>query len=579
MLTEDIVYDNAEHFVRNLRISPPIEATRKLTQFYVSARFRLDKHTFDTQYVDGANDGGIDFYHSEDNTSYIVQSKFTYDTKKTDVESIISEIEKINNTITNSNPNDKAVGFVNSLRREFDNSNYYLEIIWLTTHIVSEDVKEQIRTKIHELRNRNGWRMLVDFFAIDIHALDSVIYDINHGYVPYTGRRTLPLQKGEFITNIGEVSRIYSVVCNIRASDLLQWFKDKEEVSTFLQKNIREFLGKKTVNKLIAKSYKDAPDLFWYKHNGIIIFADSVVIDQHTTPAHLVLRNPQIVNGGQTLRTLFNVWDEDGRKDNTATLLIRAYRLPYEDSETYKKSIDIIEGLNSQNPIYPADLHSTDPRQVRLENLLKRLDYAYLRRRNEDPALKRRMSQHTIEMRKLALFYQACKQKSPHSAVTGNVQEIFSTSQYDVVFPEDEINKSLDEFGVNHVVFNYVTAWNAYYIVTQVKNSLPKRDKKFATYTKYFVLVDLYQKLQEWKKLSGLRDWREWKKLLESNSLRDQIWDYCKNAFTTANDMIPNDEEPRDYLKKTNATRDYNNSITGERNFMAATKRAYANLK
>ena len=72
-------------------------------------------------------------------------------------------------------------------------------------------------------------------------------------------------------------------------------------------------------------------------------------------------------------------------KNNPAKILVRVYRLPYEDSETYKRSIDIISALNSQNKIKASDLHSTDPRQVMIENRINELAqrYKYHRKRTE----------------------------------------------------------------------------------------------------------------------------------------------------------------------------------------------------
>ncbi|MBK8585559.1 MAG: AIPR family protein [Bacteroidetes bacterium] len=125
------------------------------------------------------------------------------------------------------------------------------------------------------------------------------------------------------------------------------------------------------MNKALRASFKDDPSLFWYKHNGIIIFADWLEVNYHDR--RVTIRNPQIVNGAQTVTQLYKAYDENRRENNPAKLLVRIYRLPYEDSETYKRSIDIIAALNSQNKIKASDLHSTDPRQVMLENRINDL--------------------------------------------------------------------------------------------------------------------------------------------------------------------------------------------------------------
>ncbi len=153
-------------------------------------------------------------------------------------------------------------------------------------------------------------------------------------------------------------------------------------------KNVREFLGETgkagKINKAIGHSYLSDPDWFWYKHNGIIILADDIFIDR--VKNELVLRNPQIINGGQTLKALFSAYSKNNKAENSAKVLLRIYRLPYEDAETYKRSIEIISALNSQNKINPSDLRSTDPRQVRLERLFQQMGsgYRYWRKRSKE---------------------------------------------------------------------------------------------------------------------------------------------------------------------------------------------------
>jgi len=111
-----------------------------------------------------------------------------------------------------------------------------------------------------------------------------------------------------------EGTGVQCVIAIANINDILNWFKYSDEVKRALQKNVREFLGENPVNKGIEKSYIETPELFWYKHNSIIIFADNISIDKDNSI--LVLRNPQIVNGGQTIRTLFPIYVKNGRRDN-----------------------------------------------------------------------------------------------------------------------------------------------------------------------------------------------------------------------------------------------------------------------
>lgn len=236
-------YQNTDELIRKLSILNKIESTKKLTEFYATARFKIGPERFDRQYTDGSNDGGIDFYFDEDVTFFIFQTKFSGSQKKVNSSEILDEIRKIKNTLTNENPNRRAEDFVNALRRETGNQNAILEILWLTTNIVNQSVKEETQTQLDEWRKENGWQMGMDFVVIDKYALESVIYDVKHGFIPYTGKKVIRLEHGQWMENTREETRMYSIVCSVNVNDILRWFPDSDEIDKFLQKNVREFVG------------------------------------------------------------------------------------------------------------------------------------------------------------------------------------------------------------------------------------------------------------------------------------------------------------------------------------------------
>ncbi len=180
-------------------------------------------------------------------------------------------------------------------------------------------MRDAVQKDLESFREASGWTIFVDFVAIDKRALDTVIYGTSHGYIPYTGKKTLKLENGEWMEMRWEDTNVLSVVCTVKLDELLRWFSNSRQVNRFLQKNVREFLGEKDINRAIAKSYRESPTWFWYKHNGIIIFADNLSIDRDRL--ELTLRNPQVVNGGQTLSALYLAFDKGGRKDSAARVL------------------------------------------------------------------------------------------------------------------------------------------------------------------------------------------------------------------------------------------------------------------
>jgi hypothetical protein len=526
-----------------------MEATKQLTKFFVKARFGIDGDDFYRRFVDGKDDGGIDFYNIEDGTYYIIQTKFSSSSQKASLELILHELDKISNTIIGQNPNQRAAEFVNDLRRQL-NKTCLLEIIWLTTDVIEQSTVLEAQKRLDELRKSHNWSIELDFVPFDSRSLDRMIFDVEHGYIPYTARKRIEILDRKYLVNSGYKTGLYSIVCSVRLVDMLKWLQSSEDVKRYLQKNVREYKGDNQINRAIKKSYLETPEWFWHKHNGIIIFADSISVEPDDR--YLVMRNPQIVNGGQTLRTLFAAYDQQGRKDSDAQVLLRAYRLPYESSETYKKSIEIIKALNTQNAVKPSDLHSTDARQVRIQKLLESMDYKYHRKSGKEF----KAARYAITMRNLALYYHICKNRAPHDGVRGQVEEIFEeTSKYDDVFPEERINRDLSSR--DHVVLDYVVTWTLADLVSKVSKSLPRRYRDLSWYTKYFVLLDVYSKLDSWKKNFGLPGWRNWKEFVESNELENELWGYIDKAFRIATDMIPKDglANPRKFLTRKEAAK------------------------
>lgn len=535
-------YKNAEHLIRKLSVLSKTDATKKLTEFYAKARFRIQGDDFRAQYTDGGDDGGIDFCHSEDATYFIFQTKFAGSSKRVSESEILDELRKLKNTLTKENPNRKAADFVNSLKRETGNRATFLEILWLTTNIVEQSVKDAVQRNLDVWRKANNWTLGIDFVVIDKHALDSVIYDVQHEFIPYTGKKVLRLEAGQWMQTLGEDTNVYSVVCTVEVNDLLKWFRNSDNVKCFLQKNVREFLGEGKIAKGIVRSYLESPAWFWYKHNGVIIFADNLSIDE--SKRELTLRNPQVVNGGQTLSALFLAYDKHGRLDSTAKVLVRVYRLPYENTETYQRSIEIIAALNSQNKIAASDLHSTDPRQIRIEHLLNIVGdgYGYIRKRSVDS----KPSKTHISMRSLALPYYVCKRNVAHEGVRGNVEELFEEqSKYDEVFNEPAINRELK---AGHVVLNYVTVWAIDHLLRKIE--LPQRDAEYHQYSRWFVLADVYRKLSDWKQNRFTLPWEQWSGFLTSPRFETAVTQYSRLMFKTAREMIPRREDARDFFRK-----------------------------
>jgi len=65
-----------------------------------------------------------------------------------------------------------------------------------------------------------------------------------HGYIPYTGKKILKLEQGQWIEITWKEPRVRSVVCIANVNDILKWFRTSDEIDKFLQKTSENFSEK-----------------------------------------------------------------------------------------------------------------------------------------------------------------------------------------------------------------------------------------------------------------------------------------------------------------------------------------------
>lgn len=152
-----------------------------------------------------------------------------------------------------------------------------------------------------------------------------------------------------------------------------------------LQRNIRRYLGLRNnrVNIAIHDTLlSDKADNFYFYNNGITVVCDKFDYNAFQTDDNKVrLKNMQIINGGQTCKTIYETLKSAPESTAmSAYVMIRIYQLAEENKDFIK---DITYATNSQNPVDLRDLRSNDEVQKTLELGMKGLGYIYKRQREE----------------------------------------------------------------------------------------------------------------------------------------------------------------------------------------------------
>lgn len=141
-----------------------------------------------------------------------------------------------------------------------------------------------------------------------------------------------------------------------------------------LEQNVRTFLQLKGgVNKGIRNTILKEPHFFFPYNNGISATAEEAEVRMTAGVAEITaLRNLQIVNGGQTTASIYNVLKRD-RSDGVEQVRVQM-KLTIVPSDMVGELVPKISRFaNSQNKISDADFFSNHPFHTRLETFSRKL--------------------------------------------------------------------------------------------------------------------------------------------------------------------------------------------------------------
>ena len=153
----------------------------------------------------------------------------------------------------------------------------------------------------------------------------------------------------------------------------------------FFEANVRDYQGNNSVNKSIAETlYAPGHEDFWWLNNGVTILVSKM---SRITNKEIVIENPEIVNGLQTSREIFNYFSNN--KENIdierRNVLVRIIQPADEDSRD-----KIIFATNNQTNIPQYSLRVTDNIHVQIELYFKSKGLYYDRRKNYYKNLKKK---------------------------------------------------------------------------------------------------------------------------------------------------------------------------------------------
>ena len=159
--------------------------------------------------------------------------------------------------------------------------------------------------------------------------------------------------------------------------DFYEFLKDSDGslAERLFEANVRGFQQNTAVNRQIRTSLGSPEGVnFWLLNNGITIIAEKTQSAGHL---QITCRDPQIVNGLQSSRAIFEYFSETaGASADSRSILVRLI-----ETNDEKARDSVIRATNSQNKMEAASLRSTDPIHHEIEEIMKQFGLYYDRRK------------------------------------------------------------------------------------------------------------------------------------------------------------------------------------------------------
>ncbi len=321
--------------------------------------------------------------------------------------------------------------------------------IWKTVfYVVSNENKElsvkdnivQQMQDVYELQVVPvGLNQIAPFLSTTHRTIDSTIVIPNDAVMSFTEYELASSKSYVVRMSLSELIRITCKDASLRKFyniEDLDPLKTTDIEFNVLFDNVRGYILKSKFNANIEKTLDEDPTKFFFYNNGLTVVAENITSETVNGGKKLKLeiKNFQVLNGGQTLRTIhqFNRKNDANLSKSIlkAEVLVRILNV----TDPNLKNC-IAEYTNSQNAIDLIDLKSLRKEQLALEEFFKDHNILYARKKGQtDLTLSRAKFQ--IGIQRLGQILTSVVRLRPEES-SNKKKEIFST-YYDKLFTDNE---------------------------------------------------------------------------------------------------------------------------------------------
>ncbi|MFN8380508.1 MAG: AIPR family protein [Anaerolineales bacterium] len=293
-----------------------------------------------------------------------------------------------------------------------------------------------------------GLDAISTFMSIRPNPVDAVIHIEKDSILPYS-ESNLSSSKS-YVMKIS-ANDLLRITCNnseyrnnYGMEDFSVLFNTDMEYSLLFD-NVRGLVVRSTFNNKVLDTLREDPTRFFMYNNGLTVTANDIEADNTNAnkKMKITIKDFQVVNGGQTLRTLhkFNQQDKDNVTNylSNCELLIRVFKT----STGSRVRNRIAEYTNSQNAISKIDLKSLSFEQIQIEQFLDEHDIIYARKTGDTGVIPSKTYVNKISMEK---FGQILFSIQGHPEKASNQKKQIFDKYYDRIFGDQyfDLSKSAE---------------------------------------------------------------------------------------------------------------------------------------
>lgn len=462
-------------------------------KFYLNEIFQktynIDADAIEQGIVDNANDKGIDFITIDDDKVYIIQTKYQYKPLK-EIPDFINLPESIKTDLYKNTCNAELKAYFTEIKRK---KNLEYNLLFVTTEKVSNEEEEYYASLVNNEH--------IQFSIIDSTKLRAEYESIKTMGDNPPDRVSLNLGN-EDVLDLNTICPNETILITQKGSKLKGLYQNREYRERLFNLNIRQWLGKNTVNKGMIETLETAPDKFFYYNNGITAICEDYRWDKEKQI--LECTKFQVVNGAQTLTTIAKE-PETIDLSNVKVLIkiVKADKYTSGDKES-SLAFNIVKNNNSQTVIKSIDFRSNDAIQIAIENKVKdyKLKYPLEYPMAKDVVYKRKRrlnepKKKTIAMENIAKTYYCMFLNPPDVYLSSKkMWDISENGHYYKIFGVNgqKVNTISDEEFYKLFASYYIYC----YIDLKIKNILTTTSKEeyIPYYFKYHIIWGIYELLK-----------------------------------------------------------------------------------